>query len=59
MGSTHERVATPATWTVQAPQALMPQPNLVPVIFRSSRSTQSSGVEGSTETSRRSPLTLS
>ena len=58
-GSMQERVATPATCTVQAPHALMPQPYLVPVIFKSSRSTQSSGVEGSTVTSLRAPLTLS
>ena len=58
-GSMQERVATPATCTVQAPHALMPQPYLVPVIFKSSRNTQSSGVDGSTVTSLRSPFTLS
>ena len=57
-GSTHERVAMPSTCTVHAPQALMPQPYLVPVIFNSSRRTQSSGVEGSTLTSLRCPLTV-
>src|ERR1043166_2125459 len=58
IGTMHERVAMPPTCTVQAPQALMPQPNFVPVSLRSSRSTQSRGVEGSTFTSRRSPFTV-
>src|SRR5271166_4432642 len=30
--STHERVATPSTCTVHAPQAAIPQPYLVPVM---------------------------
>src|SRR5207247_3805702 len=50
IGTTQERVATPARCTVHAPQALMPQPYFVPVIFSSSRRTQSSGVDGSTFT---------
>src|SRR6185369_7571097 len=58
IGTMHERVATPPTCTVHAPHALMPQPNFVPVIFRSSRNTQSSGVEGSTFTSRCCPFTV-
>src|SRR6185295_19527412 len=58
IGTMHERVAIPPTCTVHAPHALMPQPNFVPVIFRSSRNTQSSGVEGSTFTSRRCPFTV-
>src|SRR6185369_14546348 len=58
IGTMHERVAMPPTCTVHAPHALMPQPNFVPVSLRSSRNTQSSGVEGSTFTSRCSPLTV-
>src|SRR5712691_9043801 len=58
-GTTQERVATPPTCTVQAPQAAMPQPYLVPVIFRSSRRTHSSGVPGSTVTACGSPFTVS
>src|SRR5467141_2079793 len=45
-----ERVASPLTCTVQAPQSAMPQPNLVPVMFRVSRKTQSSGMSGLTST---------
>src|SRR6266446_2685068 len=58
-GRTHERVAAPSKCTVHAPQALIPQPYFVPVILSSSRKTQRSGVDGSTFTSRRWPLTLS
>src|SRR4030095_14475899 len=58
-GTTHERVATPSTCTVQAPHALTPHPYFVPVIFKSSRSTHSHGVEGSVVTSRCRPFTLS
>src|SRR5438094_3231516 len=58
-GTTHERVATPARCTVHAPQAAMTQPYLVPVIFKSSRSTQSSGVPGSAVTSLCWPFTVS
>ena len=57
--SGHERVATPPTCTVHAPQAPIPQPYFVPVIFSSSRSTHSRGVEGSTFTSLFFPFTLS
>src|SRR5258706_13903126 len=59
MGTAHDRVATPPTSTVQAPQAAMPHPYFVPVIFRSSRSTHRRGVLGSVVTSARRPLTLS
>src|SRR4029077_11897482 len=58
-GPTQERVAMPSRCTVQAPQAAIPQPYLVPVIFSSSRRTQSSGVPGSTVTSLGWPLTVS
>jgi len=44
IGIAQERVACPSMCTVQAPQEAMPQPNLVPVIFRCSRNTHSSGV---------------
>src|SRR5258708_33355759 len=45
-GTTQDRVGTPSRWTVQAPHAAMPQPYFVPVIFNSSRNTQSNGVPG-------------
>src|SRR5579871_6259973 len=58
-GMAQERTASPSICTVQAPQAAMPQPNLVPVIFRCSRSTHKSGVLASAiVTSLRSPLTV-
>src|ERR1700730_2510615 len=47
-GSEQERIATPSTWTVQAPHWAMPQPYLVPVMPMVSRNTQSKGVESST-----------
>ena len=43
-GSTQERVAVPSRCTVHAPHTAMPQPNLVPVMSSTSRSTQSSGI---------------
>src|SRR6266850_1150429 len=49
-GVMHERVASPLMCTVQAPQSAMPQPNFVPVMFSVSRSTQRSGICGSTST---------
>src|SRR3984893_1261592 len=51
-----ERIATPSIWTVQAPQSAMPQPYLVPVSPIFSRIAQSSGVSGSTSTSKVLPL---
>ena len=45
-----ERTALPSIWTVQAPHRPEPQPNLVPVSFRCSRTTHSSGVSGSAST---------
>src|SRR6202047_1221615 len=47
-GATHDRIASPSRWTVQAPHCAMPHPYLVPVRPRFSRRTQSRGVEGST-----------
>src|SRR5262245_31037262 len=57
-GVTHERVATPFTCTVQAPQCAPPQPNLVPFMSRTSRNTQSSGISLGTSTVVGFPLTL-
>src|SRR5262245_41441063 len=57
-GVTHERVATPFTCTVQAPQCAPPQPNLVPFMSNTSRSTQSSGISLGTSTVVDFPLTL-
>src|SRR5215831_8304524 len=54
----HERVATPSMCTVQAPHWAMPQPNFVPVMPSTSRSTHSSGVSPSTSTDLTAPLTL-
>src|SRR5438270_11261361 len=47
-GIEQERIATPSTWTVQAPHCAMPQPYLVPVMPMVSRNTHSRGVESST-----------
>jgi hypothetical protein len=44
-GMAQARVACPSICTVQAPQAAMPQPNLVPVSARCSRSTHVPNVE--------------
>jgi hypothetical protein len=49
-GVMHERVGSPLTCTVQAPQSAMPQPNFVPVMPSTSRNTQSSGVSPSAST---------
>src|SRR5580692_4142825 len=53
-----ERIATPSTWTVQAPHCAMPQPYLVPVSPIFSRIAQSSGVSGSTSMSIVLPLMM-
>src|ERR1700712_1250713 len=52
----HERTAWPSRCTVQAPQRPAPHPYLVPVIFRCSRTTQSSGVSGCASTLTALPL---
>ena len=44
IGITQDRVATPSTKTVHAPHAAMPQPNLVPTRFTSSRNAHSNGL---------------
>src|ERR1700733_10745150 len=51
-----ERIATPSTWTVQAPHCAMPHPYLVPVKPAFSRIAHSSGVSGSTSSSNDLPL---
>ena len=51
--------ALPSIWTVQAPHRPDPQPNLVPVSFRCSRSTHKSGVPGGASTLTDLPLTVS
>src|SRR5262249_61088105 len=50
MGVLQERVGSPLMCTVQAPHRAMLQPNFVPVRFRVSRSTHSSGMSGLTST---------
>src|SRR5450830_1787521 len=58
-GTTQERMATPSTSTVQAPQDATPQPNLVPVRPSSSRSTHSRGMSGGASNSVSWSLTRS
>src|SRR5437899_7200832 len=53
-----ERIATPSTWTVQAPHCAMPHPYLVPVSPTFSRIAQRSGVSSSTSTLIVLPLML-
>src|SRR5215469_12654259 len=55
-GKLQERIATPSTWTVQAPHCAMPQPYFVPVSPTFSRITQRRGVSGSTSTLKALPL---
>src|SRR6185437_13754752 len=57
IGTWQDRVGTPPRCTVQAPHWPMPQPYLVPMSPIVSRSTQSSGVSGSTSTSWDCPFT--
>src|SRR5678815_1714829 len=45
-----ERTALPFTWTVQAPHKPAPQPNLVPFMSRTSRSTHNRGESAGTST---------
>src|SRR4029453_18214598 len=47
IGTLQERTGSPLTCTVQAPQAAIPQPYLVPVNPSSSRSTHNSGASSS------------
>lgn len=55
----HESTRRPLTSTVHAPQVPCPQPFLVPVIPRYSRSASSNVTRGSMVNSRRSPFTVS
>src|SRR3954468_3352151 len=55
-GVEHERTGWPFRCTVHAPHSAMPQPYLVPVMSRRSRSTQRSGVSGSASTLTVLPL---
>jgi hypothetical protein len=56
IGVMQERIASPFRCTVQAPHRAAPQPNLVPVMLRLSRSAQRMGVEGSASTCWSRPL---
>src|SRR5436305_9383431 len=56
-GVEQERIGFPSTCRVQAPHSPAPQPNFVPVSCRVSRTTQSNGVSGGTETVFSLPLT--
>src|SRR6476660_9667853 len=55
-GVTQDRTASPSTRTVQAPQAATPQPNLVPVMFNTSRNTHNRGMLGSASAVMALPL---
>src|SRR6266568_5332713 len=57
-GVEQDRAAWPFTCTVQAPHSAMPQPYLVPVMPRWSRSTHRRGVSGSASTDMGLPLTF-
>src|SRR5262245_30706551 len=57
-GMTQERNGIPFRCTVQAPQRALPQPNFVPVMPSTSRSTHNNGMSPSTSTSCSAPLTL-
>src|ERR1051325_3563490 len=59
IGVTQERTGWPSTCTVHAPHCAMPQPYLVPVRLRFSRTTHSSGTSGATSTCCGVPLTVS
>ena len=62
-GLRHRRLARPGArpsiCTVQAPHWPIPQPNLVPLKFRTSLSTQSKGMSAGTSTVEVFPLTFS
>ena len=49
-GVAQDRIALPSRCTVHAPHSAEPQPYFVPVSFRCSRTTHSSGASGSTLT---------
>ena len=54
----HDRVARPRRLTVQAPHWPMPQPNLVPFRFRTSRRAHNRGMSAGTSTVVAFPLTF-
>src|SRR5258707_4706416 len=56
-GITQVRIATPSICMVQAPQTPMPQPNLLPVRLRCSRTTHNSGTSSGPSNSAGIPLT--
>src|SRR5207237_6420762 len=58
IGVTHERTARPRTMTVHAPHWPRPQPSFGPLSPRSSLSTYSSGVAGSTSRRCERPFTF-
>ncbi|MOA15485.1 hypothetical protein D3C78_1356430 [compost metagenome] len=58
-GVTQARIGSPSRCTVQAPHSAMPQPNLVPVMPSTSRSTHSRGMSSGTLTSLAWPLICS
>src|SRR5688572_13161590 len=58
-GSVHERTGSPSRCTVHAPHCAMPQPYFGPLMSSTSRSTQSSGISGSTSRARMRPLMVS
>src|SRR3984893_7468611 len=55
----HDRIAFPSWCTVHAPHNDMPQPNLVPVSPKTSRTYHSSGRSGSPSKERSTPFTFS
>src|SRR5258705_10935726 len=57
-GVMHERTGLPSTWIVDAAHNARPQPNLVAVMPRTSRTTHSIGVSLSTSTLCVFPLTV-
>src|SRR5262249_8137452 len=57
-GSKQERTGSPSICTVHAPHRAMPQPNFVPVMPSTSRSTHKSGVSSATSTLCVFPFTL-
>src|SRR6267378_4642095 len=58
-GVTHDRLGIPSRCTVQAPQSATPQPNFVPFMPSTSRSTHSKGMSGDTSTVCDLPLIFS
>src|SRR5712692_2189850 len=57
IGMTQVRIGAPSICMVQAPQTPMPQPNLLPVRRRCSRTTHNSGTSSGPSNSAGTPLT--